>query len=466
MDNYIHNLAILGQEEKRTLLKQLLKEPSYSDHNYCVSAFREIARKNLPKAVEILPEYYRFDLDPKYLHLQQQIKSIEANGFVNPYFTIHEGLNNDTTIIDNREFINYSSYNYVGMSGHPEVSKCVKEAVDRYGTSVSASRLASGERPLHRELEREIADFIGTEDSILYVGGHATNVTTIGHIVGQDDLIVHDAFIHNSVLEGGHLSGAQRLSFSHNNWEVLEDILQNQRRRYKRVLIVIEGVYSMDGDIPDLPKFIEVKKRHKALLMVDEAHSAGVLGKRGRGIGEYFGIDPADVDLWMGTLSKSFASCGGYIAGCKALVEYLKYTAPGFVYSVGMSPPAAAAALAAIRLLKTEPERVARLHERSKLFLELCQDRGLDTGMSHDTPIVPVIVGNSLHCIQLSQALLARGINVRPIIYPAVQDNAARLRFFIACTHTHEQIRFTVDAVAEELLKIRSLPISQNQLIS
>jgi 8-amino-7-oxononanoate synthase len=338
------------------------------------------------------------------------------------------------------------------MSGDPVVSKAAKDAIDRYGTSVSASRLVGGERPLHREIEQEIADLIGTEDSIVFVSGHATNVTTIGHLFGKSDLIVHDALIHNSVLQGCMLSQASHLSFPHNDWQALDMILRESRPRFRRALVVIEGVYSMDGDVPELPEFIKVKKRHGALLMVDEAHSIGVLGKGGRGIVEHFEINPADVDLWMGTLSKSFASCGGYIAGPRALIEYLKYTAPGFVYSVGMSPPNVAAALAAIRLLRQEPERVTRLHDLSRLFLLLAREKGLNTGaVSSDSPVIPVIVGDSLKALALSQALLRQGIDVLPMVYPAVPDNSARLRFFVNCTHTSEQIRFTLDAVVLEL---------------
>ncbi|MGK7875240.1 MAG: aminotransferase class I/II-fold pyridoxal phosphate-dependent enzyme [Xenococcaceae cyanobacterium] len=404
---------------------------------------------------EVPPEYYRFDLYPEYRKLQLQLAQIKALGISNPFFRVQERVVNDTTLIGNRELINYATYNYLGMSGDPAVSKAAKEAIDLYGTSASASRLVSGEKPLHRELEREIADLIGTEDSIVYVGGHATNVTTIGHLFGQNDLILYDSLSHNSILQGCFLSGASIIAFPHNDWQALEQLLRDRRHRYKRVLIVIEGVYSTDGDIPNLPKFIEVKKRHKAFLMVDEAHSIGVLGKYGGGIGELFGVDPADVDLWMGTLSKSFASCGGYIAGSSAMVEYLKYTAPGFVYSVGISPPNAAATLAAIGVLKAEPERVARLHSRAKLFLELAASRGLNTGMSKGSPVVPIIVGDSLKSVQLSQNLFERGINVPFMFYPSVPKNAARLRFFITCTHTEEQIRFTVDTLAAELGKIK-----------
>ncbi|MEM7132754.1 MAG: MupA/Atu3671 family FMN-dependent luciferase-like monooxygenase [Chloroflexota bacterium] len=403
------------------------------------------------EAYTIPSECYQFDDFPEYRNLQGMRQDFSVR---NPYFRAHEGINANITLIDGQELSNFSSYNYLGMSGDPQVSQATKDAIDHHGTSVSASRLISGEIPLHQALERELADLLGVEESLVYLGGHATNVTTIGHLLGEKDLILHDEWSHNSILQGNAMSGATAIAFPHNDWETLDTILQAERTNHRRVLIIIEGVYSMDGDIPDLPRFIEVKQRHKALLMIDEAHSIGTIGQTGRGIGEHFGVAPADVDIWMGTLSKSFASCGGYIAGSKALVDYLKYTAPGFVYSVGISPPNTASALAAVRLLRAEPERVARLRERSKLFLELARARGLNTGMSQDTPVIPVIVGNSEQCMLLSQRLFERGISVMPIIFPAVPEDAARLRFFLSCTHTEEQIRVTVDAVAEELAGI------------
>jgi 7-keto-8-aminopelargonate synthetase-like enzyme len=226
------------------------------------------------------------------------------------------------------------------------------------------------------------------------------------------------------------------------------------RSQYRRVLIVIEGIYSMDGDFTDLPKFVGVAKRHKALLMVDEAHSIGVMGRRGRGIGEHFGVKPADVDLWMGTLSKALGSCGGYIAGTHTLVRWLKYTVPGFVYSVGLPPAAAGAALGAFKVLEREPQRVEQLHANARLFLQLAREAGLDTGPSGGSAIVPIILGNSMNSLRLSRALFARGINVQPILYPAVEERAARLRFFITSRHTPDQIRRTVTVMQEELAKI------------
>jgi 8-amino-7-oxononanoate synthase len=408
-----------------------------------------------PADTEIPAENYRVELFPEYVLLRERLDLLETPGLGNPYFGVHQGITNDRTIIDDREMINWASYNYVGTSGDPAVSKAAKDAIDRYGTSVSASRLASGEKTLHGELEQAIAQFLGTEAAISFVGGHSTNESVIGHLVGPGDLLLHDSLAHNSIIQGAILSGARRRPFTHNDPEAAERVLEQYRHEYRRVLMVIEGAYSMDGDIPDLPRFIEVKKRHKALLMIDEAHSIGVLGSHGRGIGEYFNVNRRDVEVWMGTMSKSLGGCGGFIAGSQQLVEYLKYTTPGFVFSVGIPPSNAAAALASIRILENEPQRVARLHENVRLFLALAKERGLNTGNSEGTAVVPVIVGNSLLSLRLSRALFARGINVQPILHPAVEESAARLRFFVTSLHNEEQIRYTIDVLAEELEKLQ-----------
>lgn len=409
----------------------------------------------LPTSVTSIPEqHYRFHLHPGY----QQIRIINDGaarlGIGNPFFKLHEGIAGATTQIGGKEYINYASYNYLDFSGHPEVSEAAKAAIDRYGTSVSASRVVSGERPIHRELEQAIAKVYGVDDAIVLVSGHATNVTTIGHLFGPNDLILHDELIHNSVLQGITLSGARRLPFPHNDSAALDAILTEQRHHFERVLVVLEGIYSMDGDYPDLPRFVEIKHKHKTFLMVDEAHSFGVMGKSGLGIREHFELEGGDVDIWMGTLSKALAGCGGYIAGEMALVEHLKFLAPGFLYSVGMSPPVAAASLAALQCLQREPERVTALQARGRLFLELAKVAGIDTGTSTGLAVIPAITGSSIRAARLSAALFERGINVQPILYPAVPEKSARLRFFISCQHTETQIRQTVQAVAEELKRL------------
>ena len=405
-------------------------------------------------AVDIPADTFKIEEFPEVRALEQNFAMVRNAGLENPYFSVHEGLTTDRTQIGGREMVSWATYNYLGMSGEPEVTLAAKAALDRYGTSVSASRLVSGEKVIHQELEREIARFVGTEDAITFVGGHATNETVIGHVVGPGDLVLHDALAHNSLLQGAVLSGARRRPFPHNDFDAAEKLLAQVRSQYRRVLVVIEGIYSMDGDFTDLPKFVGLAKRHKALLMVDEAHSIGVMGPRGRGIGEHFGVNPADVDLWMGTLSKALGSCGGYIAGSHALVRWLKYTVPGFVYSVGLPPAAAGAALGALRLLDRDPARVAKLHDNARLFLRLAKEAGLDTGPSGGSAIVPVILGNSMNALRLSRALFARGINVQPILYPAVEEKAARLRFFITSRHTPDQIRRTIAAMQEELAAI------------
>ena len=403
---------------------------------------------------EIPADAHRIEEFPEVRALEQNFAMIREAGLENPYFGVHEGVAADRTVIGGRELISWATYNYLGMAGEPAVAAGAKAAIDRYGTSASASRLVSGEKTIHQELERAIAEFTGTEDVITLVGGHATNETVIGHVVGPGDLIFHDALAHNSILQGAILSGARRRAFPHNDFEAADALLAQVRGQYRRVLMVIEGIYSMDGDFSDVPRFIEVARRHKALLMVDEAHSIGVMGRTGRGIAEHFGIDPASVDLWMGTLSKAFGSCGGYIAGSRALVQWLKYTVPGFVYSIGLPPPAAGAALASLELLEKEPQRVARLQENAAMFIRLAREAGLDTGASGGSGVVPVILGSSIMSLRLSRALFARGINVQPILYPAVEEAAARLRFFITSMHTPAQIRETVTAMREELDRI------------
>ena len=413
-------------------------------------------RAERPLDYEVPTEYYNFAETAEYQKLKQTEQLLGITGLPNPYFSVHEQVTTNTTVIDGQEYINFCSYNYLGMSGDPIVAEAAKQAIDRYGTSASASRLVSGEKVVHRELEQAITELLGTEAVITYGSGHATNETTIGHLFGAEDLIVHDELAHNSIVQGAILSGARRRPFAHNDFQALDRILQECRHEYRRVLIAIEGVYSMDGDFANLPEFIKVKKQHKCFLMVDEAHSMGTMGPHGRGMREYYDVDPVDVDLWMATLSKSFGSFGGYVSGSEEIIDYLKYTAPGFVFAAALPPVCAASALASMRLMEEEPERVATLAERSELFLQLAQEQGLNTGHSEGTPIIPVILGNSLLSLQLSHALKQRQINVQPILYPAVEESAARLRFFITSHHTEEQIRTAVAAVAEELAALDS----------
>jgi 8-amino-7-oxononanoate synthase len=389
----------------------------------------------------------RFEAMPQYQQVRIVREMGEKLGVASPFFRVHEGLAGATTQIGGRTYLNYANYNYLGLAGDPRVSAAAKQAIDRYGTSASASRMVAGERPVQQDLERALARLYDTDDCVVFVSGHATNVTVIGSLFGPGDLIVHDSLAHNSIVQGAQLSGAKRLSFPHNDWRALDALLTRVRREYRHVLIAIEGLYSMDGDFPDLARFVEIKARHGAFLMVDEAHSLGVLGATGRGIREHSGVNPDDVDLWMGTLSKTLAGCGGFIAGCQPLIDMLRHLAPGFLYSVGLSPMLAAASLAALECLEAEPERVTTLRARGRQFLEEARAAGLDTGTSEGYAVVPVITRSSLKAAQWANALFDEGINVQPIFYPAVEEKAARLRFFICSTHEPAQISETVAAL-------------------
>lgn len=405
----------------------------------------------VPVVSKVSKDFTRFDRFPGYEKMLVPKAAAERFGLANPFFVSHDGLAGATTQIDGREFINFSSYNYLGLNGDARVNQAAKDAIDRYGTTVSASRLVAGERPVQRDLERALAQVYGVEDCVVFVSGHATNVSTIGYLFGPRDLVLHDALAHNSIIEGIKLSGAARRSFAHNDAAQLDQILTEIRGQFERVLIVVEGHYSMDGDIPDLPTLIDIKRRHQAFLMVDEAHSLGVLGATGTGLHEHYGVPGTDVDIWMGTLSKTMSGCGGYIAGQRALVEHLKYAAPGFVYSVGLAPALAAAALKCLEILRQEPQRVHQLRQITQYFLSEAKKAGLNIGLSQGFSIVPVIVGSSLKAAKLSNALFEEGINVQPIIHPAVEEKAARLRFFLSNQHTPAHIDTTIAAICRSL---------------
>ncbi|WP_339934418.1 aminotransferase class I/II-fold pyridoxal phosphate-dependent enzyme [Vreelandella glaciei] len=437
---------------KRSELKQQLLEQARKRTAPRAASSTTVSSNGQGAEQRSVPERFtRFDAQPGYQQIAMMRQAADQLGLIDPFFKVHEGTAGATSVINGQTCINFASYNYLGFSGDPRINQAACDAVARYGTSVSASRVVSGERPIHQELEQALATAYGVEDAVVFVSGHATNVSTLGHLLGPKDLVLHDEYIHNSSLVGAQLSGAKRMSFSHNDPAALEALLARHRHQFERVLVVIEGLYSMDGDIPELPRFIELKQRYQAWLMVDEAHSFGVMGDTGLGLREYFNIDPRDVDIWMGTMSKALAGCGGYIAGSKPLVETLRYLAPGFLYSVGMPAQVAAPSLAALQLMQQEPERVQRLHAISRYFLEQATARGLDTGQSIGAAVVPVIIGSSAAAARVSHGLLEQQINVQPILHPAVPEKSARLRFFLSCDHTQAHIDQTLDALTAVL---------------
>jgi 8-amino-7-oxononanoate synthase/acyl carrier protein len=389
-----------------------------------------------------------FEESPEYMEFFARQQSLLAKGD-NPYFVRHDSPLRDVSLMEGKAVLNFGSYNYTGMSGRKEVMDAAKAAIDTYGTSASGSRLLAGEKSLYQELETELAKWKHTESALVLVGGHSTNVTFVGNFCGKNDLIVYDALAHNSIEQGCRLSKATSKPFPHNDVAALESILRTQRHKFAKVLIIIEGVYSMDGDIANVPAFVAVKKKYGCFLMVDEAHSTCVIGKTGGGVDEYFGLLPDDIDIKMGTLSKGLGTCGGYLAGSKNIINYLKYNLPGFVFSVGISPPLAAAALEAIRLMQTDTAIMERMRVNISTFTNEAHKRGFNTCLAGETAIIPILVGQDENAFLLSNMLRHKGVFVPPAVYPAVPKNKARLRFCVISEHKPEQIVHALDMLAE-----------------
>jgi 8-amino-7-oxononanoate synthase len=360
----------------------------------------------------------------------------EGGELRNPYFLARSGEVSGVMEVGGREHVTFSNYNYLDLSNDHRVKHAVHEAVERYGTHAGAARMVGGEIELHAELETELASFTGCEAASVGVGGYSTIVSAVGYLLDRGDLILHDEYMHNSGVMGAVLSGARRIAFPHNDMEALEQLLAENRSSHRRTLILVEGAYSMDGDLVDLPRLVALRRRYGAWLMLDEAHSCGTVGATGRGVCEHFGIAPSEVDLITGTLSKSFASCGGFVAGRRELIELLHHFCPGLLlYSTGITPANTAAALAALRLAREEPERVARLQWNARTFREQAIARGLDCRTAvPGVPIVPLMIDDE-GALRLMSRLLENGVIAHAVMHPVVPRNAARLRCFISAGH-------------------------------
>jgi 8-amino-7-oxononanoate synthase len=393
-----------------------------------------------PRLRDLPDDVTSFESHEDFLRVEDMKAIYERTGLRNPYFIAREGTITNTIDAPEGRFTTFSGYNYLGLSCDPRGVEAAQRALSVHGTAAGAARLVGGEIPLHRTLEAELAAAIGVEDCVVGVGGYSTNVATIRYVCDSRDVILHDEYMHNSGVMGAMLSGARRIAFPHNDYAALEALLREHRTAYRRALVLIEGAYSMDGDIPDLPRVLALKERYKALLMVDEAHSIGVLRPRGLGIADHFGVDPRRIDIVMGTLSKSLASCGGFIGGSRALIDAMRYFAPGMLlYSTGLPPGAAAAALESLRIMLDEPVRLERLHDNAAFFVERARAAGLDTGPSQGTAVVPVMLGavEGEFVIRLMSQLMDAGVIVHGMMHPVVPKDQTRLRFFITSDHTH-----------------------------
>lgn len=364
-----------------------------------------------------------------------------------PFFAPIDILREDA-LRDGRRFVSFANYDYLGLAAHPKVKAAALAALQKLGIGALASRLVGGERSLHHNLEIGLAKFLGVEAALALVSGYLTNVTTISHILGSHDALFIDELSHNSIVSGAKATVAETIVFQHNDLDHLDFLLREKRANYRNALIVAEGLYSMDGDIADLPRLVELKENRHAWLLIDEAHSIGVLGKNGRGLWEQTGVDPQQVDLIIGTLSKTLGSCGGFVAGKAEVIRWLRYTLPGFVYSVGLSPVIAAAAETALQLIQEESWRTERLRSNAALFMNLAHDGGLDTGPAIGRGVVPILFADSYETLSASSYLMNNGYYVPPIIQIGVPKDQPRLRFFISALHSEEDIRGVTELLA------------------
>jgi glycine C-acetyltransferase len=349
-------------------------------------------------------------------------------------------------MVNGREMGMYASYSYLGLIGHPRINAAAKAAVDKYGTGTHGVRTLAGTLAIHRELEETIAAFKHTDDAITYTSGYATNLSVVSTLVGREDYVISDKLNHASIVDGCLMSGAKFLRFKHNDMEALEERLKQVPADAAR-LVITDAVFSMDGDIIDLPRMVELCRKYNAWLMVDEAHSVGVLGKLGRGIEEHFGLEGA-IDIKMGTLSKTIPSIGGYIAGQKDIIEYLRHVSRAYIFSAALPPAQAAAANESFKVILDEPWRVYKLRANADQFIKGLKKRGFDT-MLTETAIVPVLCGSDECAFSMTRYAQEHGIFALPVISPAVPVGLARLRATVTAAHEEGEIEQAMDVIEQ-----------------
>jgi glycine C-acetyltransferase len=355
--------------------------------------------------------------------------------------------NHRVTMKDGRDMVQLASYSYLGLIGHPRIDEASRAAIDEYGTGAGGVRLLTGTTDLHERLEARIAAFARRPDACVYSSGYVTNIAIITALTGPGDLVVMDKLDHASIVDGCLLSGAKWHTYRHNDMDHLEKLLAKNAGEFGTILVVADSVFSMDGDILDLPAAKALCEKYGARLMVDEAHSVGSLGDTGHGIEEHFDMY-GSIDLKMGTLSKSIPSVGGYLAGSHELVDYMRHMSRPFIFSAALPPAQSAAALVAFDVIEDEPWRVAQLHENQRVYAAGLKAQGWDT-MASTTCVVPVLVGDEAKTMDLTRMLFDRNIFVCPIVHPAVPKGMDRLRTCLMATHTPEDITQALGAFAE-----------------
>ncbi len=349
-------------------------------------------------------------------------------------------------LVDGREMGMFASYSYLGLIGHPKINAAAKAAIDKYGTGTHGVRTLAGTLSVHNELEETISAFKHAEAAITFSSGYATNLSVIASLLGRNDYVICDKLNHASIVDGCMMSGSKFLRFRHNDMAALESRLQQVPDGATK-LVVADSVFSMDGDIIDFPRLVELCRRYHAWLMIDEAHSVGVLGKTGRGIEEHFDM-PDTIDIKMGTLSKTIPSAGGYIAGRKDLIEYLRHSSRAYIFSAALTPAQAAASKAAFDVILEEPWRVERIQANGRQFIDGLKKRGFNT-LYTETAIVPVICGDDEVAYRMTRECQHRDVFVLPVVSPAVPPDLARLRATVTAAHEPEEIEHAMDVIEE-----------------
>ncbi len=354
-----------------------------------------------------------------------------------PYFRVIESDQDTVVVINGKKVLMFGSNSYLGLTNHPEIKKATIDAVNKYGSGCAGSRFLNGTLDIHIQLEEELAEFVGKEAALVFSTGFQVNIGVIPALLSRNDYLILDELDHACILEASRLTFAKTMKYKHNDMASLEKVLQNcEPDRIK--LIASDGIFSMDGDIANLPGIVALAKKYNASIMMDDAHSLGVIGQNGRGTADHFGLTD-DVDLIMGTFSKSLASIGGFIAANNSVIEYLKHHARSLIFSASISPASTASVLAALKIIKKEPERIDKLWDLTNYTIKSLKELGFDTGVSC-TPIVPIYIRDDLKTFQLSKMLLDEGVFVNPVTSPAVAKDDTLIRFSLMATHTKEQI--------------------------
>ncbi|NDV59737.1 aminotransferase class I/II-fold pyridoxal phosphate-dependent enzyme [Bacteroides sp. 519] len=374
--------------------------------------------------------------------LPQQVK---AKG-VYPYFRCIESEQHTEVVMSGRKVLMFGSNSYLGLTNHPKVIEAAVEATKKYGTGCAGSRFLNGTLDIHIELEKELAQFVGKEDAIIYSTGFQVNLGVVSCVTGREDYIICDELDHASIVEGRRLSFSTALKFKHNNMQSLEKELQKCKPESIK-LIVVDGVFSMEGDITNLPEIVRLSKKYNASIMVDEAHGLGVLGRQGRGTCDHFGLTD-NVDLIMGTFSKSLASLGGFIAADESIINYLRHTSRSYIFSASATPAAVAAARTALHIMQNEPERLQQLWDNTNYSLKCFRDLGFEIGNTA-TPIIPLYVRDMEKTFMVTKMLFDEGVFVNPVIPPACSPEDTLIRFSLMATHTREQIDFAIDKLVK-----------------